>query len=208
MSAAKPELGHDLEVMLRCLRTYNGVPEGAVAKLEGAIARRLEVTDGAGRIAAERRRQATEGWTAEHDDKRNKGYELALAAIAYATPPSHSTSAEKRICAVLHSEGKPRPAYCNEFMANLPSIHVTDPWPVTWDAKHDKRQRHDYERRLVIAGALIAAELDRLAREAARACSGFAGRAKGPPCCSMAGNYWKVGCDDSPNRTCGCACHD
>lgn len=35
-----------------------------------------------------------------------------------------------------------------------------DAWP--WDSKYDKREKHDIVRSLVIAGALIAAEIDRL----------------------------------------------
>ncbi len=37
------------------------------------------------------------------------------------------------------------------------------PWP--WELESDKSHKHDYERRLEIAGALCAAELDRLARK-------------------------------------------
>jgi len=41
---------------------------------------------------------------------------------------------------------------------------AADPWP--WDAKWDKRGKHDRIRQLVIAGSLIAAEIDRLQRAA------------------------------------------
>jgi len=42
-------------------------------------------------------------------------------------------------------------------------------WPQSWDTKWDKRKRHDRRRKLVIAGALIAAEIDRL--DMAKACA-------------------------------------
>jgi hypothetical protein len=41
-----------------------------------------------------------------------------------------------------------------------------DPWP--WDAQCDKRKTHDDIKRLVISGALIAAEIDRLKRKEKR----------------------------------------
>lgn len=37
-------------------------------------------------------------------------------------------------------------------------------WPSTWLKRHDKRKQHDRQRQLVIAAALIIAELERLAR--------------------------------------------
>lgn len=88
-------------------------------------------------IARERERQIEEeGWTREHDAAYPDG-SLSRAAICYATdaPIYHK---------VLTKAG----------------IHFTDPWP--WSSVHDKRHKHDRKRRLVIAGALIAAELDRL----------------------------------------------
>ncbi|HCT33652.1 MAG TPA: hypothetical protein DF966_10890, partial [Sulfitobacter sp.] len=43
-----------------------------------------------------------------------------------------------------------------------------DPWPSEWDDEWDKRDQLDRRRKLVIAGALIAAEIDRLDRASKR----------------------------------------
>ena len=45
----------------------------------------------------------------------------------------------------------------------LPGPKIEIPFP--WDEQWDKREKHDRKRSLVIAGALIAAELDRLLAE-------------------------------------------
>lgn len=98
--------------------------------------------NGAELIAAERQRQITdEGWTPEHDAEHVQG-ELALAGACYAWPP-------------------PRP------------LDVKKAWP--WDrewwkptipahgAKSNAQEWQDARiRDLVKAGALIAAEIDRL----------------------------------------------
>jgi len=90
--------------------------------------------DGAAMIAAERQRQiAEEGWTAEHDDKHVRG-ELIQAAVSYLLD---------------HPE-----AYASECGDEPP-----DHWP--WDASWWKPS-DDPIRNLVKAGALIAAEIDRL----------------------------------------------
>ena len=99
---------------------------------------------GAELIAAERQRQiGKEGWTPEHDDEHTGG-ELAQAAACYAWPP-------------------PRP------------IDIKRAWP--WDLQWWKPElmqggelvtageaRESRIRTLVKAGALIAAEIDRLQR--------------------------------------------
>lgn len=91
-------------------------------------------------IAAERQRQiAVEGWTPEHDAGHAGNEALARAAAAYATP------ARLR-------EQLPVP------FAGLPAL-----WP--WDFCHWKPTPDDRVRELVKAGALIAAEIDRLAAE-------------------------------------------
>ncbi len=113
-------------------------------------------------IQRERARQVSEeGWTPEHDDDHADG-SLALAAACYATP-------------VLLFEQ-------NAFAGGLSFV---DPWP--WGS-HDKRFAYgdrrdnrgnilpdpstynDEERLdlLVKAGALIAAEIDRLVRRRER----------------------------------------
>lgn len=108
------------------------------------------------RIAAERQRQIEqEGWTPEHDDGHDQG-ELALAACCYATP------------ILLYQR-----------IDNATGFELVDPWP--WEPRWDKRsdaadhdgntipdpENYNYESRLDLlakAGALIAAEIDRLER--------------------------------------------
>lgn len=108
-------------------------------------------------IADERARQmSAEGWSPEHDDGHDGG-ELAMAAACYAAPDR---------------------LYVEERHAN--SVGFIDPWP--WDETDDKRPRngnmlvHNWTaspqariRQLAKAGALIAAEIDRLIRAGARA---------------------------------------
>lgn len=97
---------------------------------------------GAELIAAERRRQIeSEGWTPEHDDE-HIGQELARAAAAYAIPPEH----DQRRAADPDAQGRP-----------IPGI-----WPF---CAHWWKPEQDRVRELVKAGALIAAEIDRLARK-------------------------------------------
>lgn len=119
---------------------------------------------GAERIAAERMRQVSdEGWTADHDAEHSDG-ELAMAAACYASFAVGDQIYVRR-----------------EYATNM---EFADPWP--WDRGWDKRMhigtganypRYDLDLTvaqrvefLVKAGALIAAEIDRLLRErAARA---------------------------------------
>jgi hypothetical protein len=112
---------------------------------------------GAERIAKERERQITEEkWTPEHDDEHDDG-ELALVAALFATPE------------LLY---KPEFDYVNQFT-------FRDPWPQAWDERWDKRPVEDMGnellgnaslpideriRQLEKAGALCAAEIDRLLR--------------------------------------------
>lgn len=94
-------------------------------------------------IAAERKRQIEkEGWTADHDRQHVFG-ELALAAVCYAAP---------------------RKIYVREEDSD--QTVYRDPWPKTWSWGNDKRGQHDRITALVKAGALIAAEIDRLQAEA------------------------------------------
>lgn len=92
--------------------------------------------DGVALIATERQRQlAEEGWTPEHDGEHDAG-EMAAAAMCYACPP-------------------------NVAIRATDSFNVTPrlwPWaPGWWKPSPDDRVRE-----LVKAGALIAAEIDRL----------------------------------------------
>lgn len=104
-------------------------------------------------IAEERRRQVeVEGWTPEHDQGHVEG-ELALVAALYATPiPLYSVNVD--------DDRK------NERTGNRGvTMEADDPWPAGWGAAWDKRGRVDRIRLLVMAGALIAAEIDRLQGE-------------------------------------------
>ena len=105
-------------------------------------------------ITEERIRQVSkEGFLPEHDDEHDEG-ELALAAICYATPI---------------------PIFRLDKGAN--AYQFIDPWP--WGESWDKRERYDNGnelqhpvnlarqdrvRNLVKAGALLAAEIDRINR--------------------------------------------
>lgn len=111
------------------------------------------VMNGSELIAAERRRQIeVEGWSAEHDDG-NGGDDIAWAAVCYAAPGPVRRS---------------RMVDCAPSRAVFPDLKPrwVDPWP--WDSKWDKREKHDRIRQLTIAGALIAAEIDRLLRRESR----------------------------------------
>lgn len=92
-------------------------------------------------IAVERQRQVDdEGWSAEHDADHDCG-ELAMAAVCYA--------AVKRVYKCIMIDGRWK---------------YVDPWP--FKPQWDKRHKDDRIRHLVKAGALIAAEIDRLKRDA------------------------------------------
>lgn len=93
-------------------------------------------SEGARLITAERQRQITqEGWTPDHDDEHVRG-ELAGAAVCYIL---HALQQDD-----IEDEPWPLPQW---------------PWAVSyWKPSGDPR------RNLVKAGALIAAEIDRLTR--------------------------------------------
>lgn len=112
---------------------------------------------GAKLIAKERRRQIEEeGWTAEHDAEHGPG-DLALAAVCYASPVKIYT----------------RSQYARGFQMEDPF-----PWECKWDKRFDYGERRENPGNvlpdpdtytsaeridlLVKAGALIAAEIDRL----------------------------------------------
>lgn len=87
-------------------------------------------------IAAERQRQINElGYTVDHDQEWVEN-ELAIAAACYAVEGTEAEVIEKDMLAKI------------------------DAWP--FGGKYDKRQEHDELQRQIIAGALIAAEIDRL----------------------------------------------
>lgn len=88
-------------------------------------------------IAAERNRQiGEEGFSAQHDAKKDhQQEELAWAACYYAMPNN-----------------------ANLYVFASPEDFFPDSWHPYW-AKRDKKDRL---RQLAVAGALIAAEIDRL----------------------------------------------
>jgi len=99
-------------------------------------------TNGAELIAAERTRQiADEGWTPQHDDE-HVDCQLGLAARAY-----------------IHV------ARCQVTLyVNVEEFHlIPNDWPVDW-LRETFKSSDDPVRNLVKAGALIAAEIDRLQR--------------------------------------------
>lgn len=104
-----------------------------------ALNKELNTKSGIELIAEERRRQVEiEGWTSEHDDQHRE-CELAGAAISYASV-AHSQ-------ALVGGSGE--------------SYGPSDEW--TWDIAQWKPS-NDPVRNLTKAGALIAAEIDRLLR--------------------------------------------
>ena len=101
-------------------------------------------------IAAERQRQVEqEGWTAEHDDEHTDGALIAAAA--------HLIE-----------------AHCDDFEGRTADVWVqSSNWPETpWI--RELYEKHGGTRALEIAGALIAAEIDRLQRAAPNPASGDA----------------------------------
>jgi hypothetical protein len=95
--------------------------------------------DGIHLILKERQRQIhEEGWTAEHDKRHSDG-ELALAAACYAMPKEHIKYRDRVTFITLKR-------------------FVLWPWRLTWW----KPTPDDRIRELTKAGALIAAEIDRL----------------------------------------------
>lgn len=103
--------------------------------------------NGAERIAAERQRQTGKGYSPQHDKEHEAG-ELAWAAAVYAAP--------EPIFHVRVREGAHDGARQGEMRWH-------EPWPVGWErstwlvASNPQRIRQ-----LEKAGALIAAEIDRL----------------------------------------------
>jgi hypothetical protein len=108
-------------------------------------------------IAQERQRQIEqEGWTTEHDDNNHQAGELARAAACYAVDkpiwfgPFGTAETEKDL---------------DSRRLSFRLIHGLSAWFDTVWPWHEKRKKHNRIRRLVIAGALIAAEIDRLQRQ-------------------------------------------
>lgn len=94
-------------------------------------------------IAAERERQiAVEGWTPQHDDGHATG-ELAEAAASYTDLAAYQVSAPSSLVQFVREYRPP----------------LGWPWDAAWWKPSDEPIRN-----LAKAGALIAAEIDRLQR--------------------------------------------
>jgi len=107
-------------------------------------------------IAEERTRQITvKGWTPAHDDIHEKG-QLALAGAAYALQASEHDE--------LYASIGRRP--CEGLNAGWIGAALLF-WP--WDRSCWKPDYEDRVKTLAKAGALIAAEIDRLQRAATAA---------------------------------------
>lgn len=121
-------------------------------------------------ISAERLTHSSKGFTTEHDDVHDDG-EIALAALAYV---GHAAGMQAYI-----------KAESDEHSAD-PVIVLCDPWP--WDRSDDKRRHYAASNTpilprkltraqrielLTIAGALIAAEIDRINRVTERITGSF-----------------------------------
>lgn len=104
-------------------------------------------------IAQERKRQIeVEKWDLSHDADYSQG-ELIGAAGCYA-----ANALSKHLEDYRHTNQSPLAKF--QVYYNDKKVGWGDGWP--WDKKWDKRKKHDKLRSLVIAGALIAAEIDRL----------------------------------------------
>jgi len=114
-------------------------------------------------IAEERERQLRkEGWSSEHDDEHSDG-SLALAALCYARPPE-----TLRMITKLENEDISNGRGDYPVWGEVPYQVPTD-WPESWNAiwwNPGVEGEPNRIRDLVKAGALIAAEIDRLNRVA------------------------------------------
>lgn len=121
-------------------------------------------------IAAERQRQIeVEGWTAEHDDEHGD-QDMARAAACYARPRTPTTCADCdgrgrfKIDHVFSPDEEGPCGKCGGVGIVGPDASVPTDWP--WDDEWWKPVPDDRVRELTKAGALIAAEIDRLLRAA------------------------------------------
>ena len=139
------------------------VQTGAVSGVPGMAtweqpATPTDAQSGVALIAAERARQiAQEGWTAEHDDDHCDS-EMAVAAACYALPKQRRREKIAYI-EMDAARGCSDPAIPYRVKKRIPCG-----WP--WDAEWWRPVPKDRIRELVKAGALIAAEIDRLKRAA------------------------------------------
>lgn len=107
-----------------------------------------ETKTGAELIAAERQRQIeSEGWTPDHDDEHDNG-ELAYAGAAYAVNYANNQWKLDEV----------------NGLEKYQSQEPDENWPEAWGERYWKPK--DRIRDLVRAGAFLAAEIDRLQRQA------------------------------------------
>ena len=147
---AKGEPTFDDDVLFfgtSCRQAYDSeIRREAHRKAQRETIEKSGLKRGADLIAKERQRQITkEGWTHEHDDMHGKG-EMADAAIVYAD------------AAQCMQFGTSKADL--EFYYNSKGSRVRWPWAPEWLKICDNPVRN-----LVKAGALIAAEIDRLQRK-------------------------------------------
>jgi hypothetical protein len=129
-------------------RTAIAQARDLVERVRAAAAHVGQRDGGAALIAAERQRQVSaEGWTPEHD-AGHVGDDLAVAACCYALP-----NTMRRWKTVRQGPGR-------DGRSELRSYSVPTLWP--WEGRAWKPSVDDRVRELVKAGALIAAEIDRL----------------------------------------------
>jgi hypothetical protein len=108
-------------------------------------------------IAKERQRQIdVEKWDEKHDQTSAGDMQLIGAAGCYI-----SNALNKYFRPTIIDKTRFQIRSNDEF--GYPTEQYVDAWP--WDYEYDKREKHNIERSLVIAGALIAAQLDRLQSE-------------------------------------------
>jgi hypothetical protein len=118
------------------------------------------ITNGVDLIAAERERQvAAEGWSSEHDDTHTN-HEIALAAACYAAPDQIYIGRADKYGVEL------RDAWPWELAADKRSrdVRAWFPHPLGLALMARPELREMRVRELAKAGALIAAEIDRLQR--------------------------------------------
>lgn len=108
------------------------------------------MTAGTDLIAEERDRQIIDlGYDIDHD-KTHDSDDLAFAAVCYAAPiPVYLTRTLDR---PFEEEGRGRGGL----------VQWIEPWPNDWPRKDRATNREERIRELVKAGALIAAEIDKL----------------------------------------------
>jgi hypothetical protein len=106
-------------------------------------------------IAEERQRQIeVEGWTPEHDDEHDDE-QLAAAAAYYAAPEEIFVFREAESAFLSGNTGDR-----GDRMLRPEGYYKAWPWEDEWN----KKAKHDRLRQLTIAGALVAAEIDRIQR--------------------------------------------